>query len=130
MGAVFAPLSATVTTATLLGALWTLALVLANRPMLLHKRSTRVFLGFLVVVEVVLLVQGGLSTVLAFTSTLTTDQSYTLAGYALTLPFIVPLTVLWGLNDRSRWGAGVVLVGLVTVPAMILRMNTVWATRA
>lgn len=123
-------MSATVTTATLLGALWTLALVLANRPMLLRKRSTRVFLGFLAVVEVVLLVQGGLSTVLAFTSTLSTDQSYTLAGYALTLPFIVPLTVLWGLNDRSRWGAGVVLVGLVTVPAMILRMNTVWATRA
>jgi hypothetical protein len=127
---VFAPLSTTVTTATLLGALWTLALVLVNRPMLLQKRSTRAFLGFLGLVELALLAQGVLSTVLAFTSGLTTDQSYTLAGYALTLPFIVPLTVLWGLNDRSRWGAGVVLVGLVTVPAMILRMNTVWDTRA
>lgn len=125
----FAPLSTTVTAATLLGALWTLALVVANRPMLLHQRSTRAFLGFLALVEVALLVQGVLSTVLASTTDLGTE-SYTLAGYALTLPFIVPLTVLWGLNDRSRWGAGVVLVGLVTVPAMILRMNTVWDTRA
>lgn len=123
------PLTNTVITATLLGALWTLVLVLANRPMLLHRRLTRLFLGYLSLVEVALLAQAVISTVLAFTTELGND-SYTLAGYALTLPFVIPLTVLWGLNDRSRWGAGVVLVGLVTVPVMMVRMNDVWATRA
>ncbi len=125
----FAPLADALVAATLLGALWTLVLVVADRPMVLARRSTRALLAALAVVEVGLLAQAVVSTVLVFGAGLGTE-AYTLVGYALTLPFVVPLTVLWGLNDRSRWGAGVVLIGLVTLPVMILRMNDVWALRA
>lgn len=125
----FAPLADALVAATLLGALWTLVLVVADRPMVLARRSTRALLAALAVVEVGLLAQAVVSTALVFGAGLGTE-AYTLVGYALTLPFVVPLTVLWGLNDRSRWGAGVVLIGLVTLPVMILRMNDVWALRA
>ena len=124
-----APLANAITAASLLAALWTLVLVLANRPMLLDRPATRALLLGLGTIAAAVCVQAVVSTVLAFTVDLGADR-YTLVGYALTIPFIVPLTVLWGLNDRSRWGAGVVLIGLLTVPVMIVRMNDVWATRA
>lgn len=122
------PLADALTVGSLLFAVWTLVLVLANRPMLLPRRPVRVFLGLLAVLELGLLVQAVISTVLAFTTDRTID-AYSLTGYAVTLPLILPITLAWGLNDRSRWGAGVVLVGLVTVPAMILRMHTIWDAR-
>jgi len=125
---VFQPLANVLSGASLSGAVWTLVLVVANRPLLLGARMTRVFLGALGILEAGLLVQAVLSTVLAFTTAQRLD-AFSLTGYALTLPLILPIALVWGLNDRSRWGAGVVLIGLVTVPVMIARMNVIWSAR-
>lgn len=121
-------LSVALSAACGVAALWTLALIVANRPMLLDRTPTRAFLGALAVLEVGLLGQAVVSCVAVLTSDATLDGA-SLVGYALTLPLVLPIVLVWGLNDRSRWGAGVVLIGLVTVPLLILRMTTIWDAR-
>jgi hypothetical protein len=39
---------------------------------------------------------------------------------------IVPVAALWALAERSRWGPGVLVIGCLAVPVMILRLGQVW----
>jgi hypothetical protein len=122
-------LSAFLTAVTLLAAAWALVKVARDKPLDLDARSDRVLLGVLGVAEAALLIQA----VAGFVLLAITERdvsSLTFGGYLLGLPLILPIAAWWALGDRTRAGAGVLIVGLLTVPAMILRMHQVWAGHA
>lgn len=47
-------------------------------------------------------------------------------GYLAILVLVLPVAVLWGRIDRSRWGTAVICGGCLTVAAMLLRMDQLW----
>lgn len=47
-------------------------------------------------------------------------------SYLLTLVLVPPVAVLWGVAEKSRWGTGVVLIGMWTVGVMAVRAIQVW----
>ncbi len=47
-------------------------------------------------------------------------------SYLVTTVLIPPAAVLWGVGDKSRWGTGVVAVGLFTVSVMLIRTHQIW----
>lgn len=47
-------------------------------------------------------------------------------SYLLTTVLIPPAALLWGVGDKSRWGTGVVAVGLFTVSVMLIRTHQIW----
>lgn len=45
--------------------------------------------------------------------------------WAVTL-IVAPAAVVWGIADKSRWGTGVVVVGMLTVGALLVRLVQIW----
>jgi hypothetical protein len=39
---------------------------------------------------------------------------------------VAPAAVVWGIADKSRWGSGVVVVGMLTVGALLVRLVQIW----
>jgi hypothetical protein len=54
-------------------------------------------------------------------------ESATFLGYLLTSVLILPLSVVWAVAEKSRWGMAVVAFGGLTVAALVLRAYQVWA---
>lgn len=79
----------------------------------------------LAVVEVGLLVL----TVAGIVELIRTDghvSGPTFVAYLIATPLILPAAVLWGLAERNRSGTAVVLVGVVSVPVLMLRIHMIW----
>lgn len=53
----------------------------------------------------------------------------TFVAYLLTSAVVPPAAVLWGIAEKSRWGVGVVAVGMLTVAALSLRLLDIWVGR-
>lgn len=53
-------------------------------------------------------------------------EGVTFVGYLLTAVLAPPVSVVWGVADKSRWGTGVVALGMVTVAALQLRLLALW----
>lgn len=51
----------------------------------------------------------------------------TFVSYLVTVVAVPVAAVLWGVSDKSRWGTGVVVIGMVTVAALCLRLLDIWA---
>jgi hypothetical protein len=49
-----------------------------------------------------------------------------LISYLISLVLVPPVAVLWGVAEKSRWGTGVVLIGMWTVSVMSIRVMQVW----
>lgn len=49
-----------------------------------------------------------------------------LISYLVTLVLVPPIAVVWGVAEKSRWGTGVVLIGMWTVSVMSIRVMQVW----
>jgi hypothetical protein len=49
-----------------------------------------------------------------------------LVSYLVTLVLIPPIALVWGVAEKSRWGTGVILVGMWTVAIMAIRVLQVW----
>lgn len=49
-------------------------------------------------------------------------------SYFLVTLVIAPAAVLWGVADKSRWGTGVVVVGMWTVAILLVRLMQIWST--
>ena len=49
-----------------------------------------------------------------------------LVSYLVTLVLVPPVALVWGVAEKSRWGTGVVLVGMWTVGIMTIRVMQVW----
>lgn len=50
----------------------------------------------------------------------------TYVGYLIGSILILPVAWIWSQAERNRSGLGVLLVGLLVVPFMILRLHQVW----
>lgn len=77
------------------------------------------------VVEVLLVVQlvGGC---IALAVTSRPVEGGTFVGYLLTAVLVPPAAVLWGVAEKSRWGTGVLAVGMFTVAVLSLRLLDIW----
>jgi hypothetical protein len=53
----------------------------------------------------------------------------TFVGYLLGSLVVLPLGVLWALEERTRWSSVVLGIAAVTVTVIVVRMNVVWDTR-
>ncbi|MFY0408267.1 hypothetical protein [Solicola sp. PLA-1-18] len=50
----------------------------------------------------------------------------TFVSYLVTVAVIPPAAILWGIAEKSRWGTGVVVVGMITVAALCARLTDIW----
>lgn len=71
---------------------------------------------------VVLLVTG----ITALASTQRDVETAVLVSYLITLVLIPPVALVWGVAEKSRWGTGVILIGMWTVGIMAIRVLQVW----
>ena len=71
---------------------------------------------------VVLLVAG----VAGLASTTRNVEGTLLVSYLVTLVLVPPVSLVWGVAERSRWGTGVILIGMWTVAVMAIRVLQVW----
>lgn len=119
------------TTTALVAALWCGVLMALNRPLVLTRRlaasskTTLGTIGLAALLEVGLIAQAVVGVVLMVGTTREFDR-LTFVGYLVGPAVILPCAVLWSLAERTRWGTGVLLVGFLSVPVMILRLQQVW----
>ena len=52
----------------------------------------------------------------------------TYVGYLVGALVVLPLAAGWAWAERTRNGTGVLLVGVVVVPVLLLRLHDIWAT--
>ncbi len=114
------PLATTVIAAALVLAGWTALLAVLNR------RSGRVVLGALAVVEALVLAQLVAAVVLLSTGDRPAGSTVEFFGYHLATLLVLPAGWAWSVADRSRWAVGVLTVGCLSVAVMTVRMNQIW----
>lgn len=51
----------------------------------------------------------------------------TFVAYLVTVVIVPVVAVLWGVSDKSRWGTGVVVIGMITVAVLCLRLLDLWS---
>lgn len=49
-----------------------------------------------------------------------------LISYLISLVLVPPVALVWGVAEKSRWGTGVILIGMWTVSVMAVRSVQVW----
>lgn len=106
--------------AALAVALWSLGLVVLNKP------PNTATIGLLALLELALLGQ----VVLGIVNLATTDRDVTGAtfvGYLIGSLLIIPVTTFWALAERTRWGTAVLVFGCLVIPVLIVRLNQIWA---
>ncbi|MGH3879982.1 MAG: hypothetical protein ACRDSK_23405 [Actinophytocola sp.] len=118
-------LSTTLTFVALGAALWAIVLMIANQPVLPRRWYGLWLLGVVALLEVGLLAQAVVGLVQMFTTDRELER-FTFAGYLIGPLVIVPIAALWALAERSRWGPGVLVVGCLAIPVMILRLGELW----
>ena len=118
-------LSTTLTFVALGAALWAIVLMIANQPVLPRRWYGLWLLGVVALLEVGLLAQAVVGLVQMFTTDRELER-FTFAGYLIGPLVIVPIAALWALAERSRWGPGVLVVGCLAIPVMILRLGQLW----
>ena len=90
-----------------------------------HTRISDLMFYAIAAVEVgttILLVAG----VAALMSTGRDVEGTLLVSYLVTLVLIPPVALIWGVAEKSRWGTGVILIGMWTVWIMSFRVLQVW----
>lgn len=79
-------------------------------------------IGAVEVGALALLVSG----IVGLTSTERAVPGALLISYLITLVLVPPVAVVWGVAEKSRWGTGVVFIGMWTVAIMAIRVIQVW----
>ncbi|HEV7649018.1 MAG TPA: hypothetical protein VGP26_12705 [Actinophytocola sp.] len=122
-------LSTTLTSIALGAALWALVLLIAGKPLEYRRWHGLGVLGVLTLLELGLLVQA----VAGFVKLFGTDrelEKLTFAGYLVGALVVLPLAVFWALAERTRWGPGVLVIGSLAIPVLILRLGQIWNANA
>jgi len=119
-------LSTALTITALLGATWSLVLVVRNRPLLPATTLSLGLAGVLALLEIGLLAQA-ITGVVQLVATARDIERFTFLGYLVGPVLLLPLATMWSAAERTRWGTGVLVVGCLSVPVMIVRLQQVWA---
>lgn len=114
------PLATAVIAVALVMAAGTVVLVALNR------RTGRVVLGALAVVEFLVLAQLVAAVVLLVGGHRPVGATVEFLGYQLATVLVLPAGAVWSLSDRSRWAVGVLTVACLSVAVMTVRMNQLW----
>ncbi len=102
--------------------------VLAAWALLWAALDRPVRLGHLVLggaLEALLLVQAVVAAVKLIGGT-RPGSTVTFVAYLVGSLLVLPLGVLWALEERTRWSSVVLAIAGVTVAVMVVRMNSVW----
>ncbi|MFC0681905.1 hypothetical protein ACFFGH_29070 [Lysobacter korlensis] len=83
-------------------------------------------LGSVLLVELLLLVQLGVAVTAPLVGNEPTGNLVEYYVYLVSAILIPPLTVLWGLVERSRWSTVVLAIGALAVAVMVYRMHVIW----
>jgi hypothetical protein len=83
-------------------------------------------LGSVLLVELLLLVQLGVAVVAPLVGNEASGNLVEYYVYLVSAILIPPLTVLWGLVERSRWSTVVLGIGALAVAVMVYRMHVIW----
>jgi len=102
---------------------WALIWAALDRPV----RMGHLVLGG--VVEALLVLQAIVATVRLIGGT-RPDSTGTFVGYLIGSLLVLPLGVLWALEERTRWSSVVLALACLTVGIIVLRMNAVWDSSA
>lgn len=115
------------TVLALAGAAWSVLLIALKKPLLPLAGLTWGLVGLVALLELGLLVQA----VAGLVQLMDRDiDRLSFVGYLLGPAVIMPVATWWAAGERSRWSAGVLLVGCLSVPVMIVRLGQVWAGHA
>lgn len=90
-----------------------------------HARISDAMFYAIAAVEVgtvVLLIVG----IAGLASTTRTVDGTILVSYLMTLVLVPPVALIWGVAEKSRWGTGVIVIGMWTVALMAIRVLQVW----
>ncbi|HSP38403.1 MAG TPA: hypothetical protein VLR26_11680 [Frankiaceae bacterium] len=79
-------------------------------------------------VEILLLVQGVIAVIRVIGGTRPASVP-TFLAYAAGSLLVLPIAVMWALEERTRWSSVVLAVAAATLAVIVLRMNIVWNTR-
>ncbi|MFE9750285.1 hypothetical protein ACFYOT_35725 [Saccharothrix saharensis] len=120
-------LATALTVVALVAALWSLVLVVTDRPITLATKPTLGLAAVVVLLEAGLLVQAVVAAVRVFGADRGEVDLATFLGYLVASIAVLPVGAFWALGDRSRWGAGVLAVACLSVPVMVLRLDQLWA---
>ncbi|TQM79218.1 hypothetical protein FHX81_1516 [Saccharothrix saharensis] len=120
-------LATALTVVALVAALWSLVLVVTDRPITLATKPTLGLAAVVVLLEAGLLVQSVVATVRVLGADRGGVDLPTFFGYLLASIAVLPVGAFWALGDRSRWGAGVLAVACLSVPVMVLRLDQLWS---
>jgi hypothetical protein len=112
-----AALAVAALTAALL--VWSLVLLAIDRPL-----NDALFWG-LAVAEAALVIQS-IAGFVALGLRSRPIDGVTFGAYLVTIALTLPVAVLWGVSDKTRWGMGVVSVGCVTVIVLLVRLLQIW----
>jgi hypothetical protein len=90
-----------------------------------HTRISDAMFYAVAAVEIgtIILLIAGLA---ALASTRRDVEGPLLVSYLVTLVLVPPIALIWGVAEKSRWGTGVVLIGMWTVGIMAVRVLQVW----
>lgn len=86
-------------------------------------------LGALLLVELLLVVQLVVAVAAPLVGNLPTGNLVEYYVYLVSALLIPPLTMLWGLVERSRWSTIVLAIGALAVAVMVYRMHVIWFTQ-
>jgi hypothetical protein len=90
------------------------------------RKPDDITLGGAVVVEVYLIAQIVVAIVSPAFGNHPTGSGLEFWVYLVTAAILPPLTILWGLIERTRWSTVVVGVGALAVAVMVYRMHQIW----
>ncbi|QFZ18187.1 hypothetical protein [Saccharothrix syringae] len=118
----------------LVGAAWSLALTVADKPITLATKATLGLAGVVVLLELGLLVQlvvGVLDVLDVESKPAGVDfNGFTFVGYLIGAAILLPGGAFWALAERTRWGAGVLTAVCLGVAVMVVRLNQLWPVHA
>lgn len=98
-------------------------------PLVRNRPAGRLILLLLTALEIGLLVLAVLG-IVNLTDTEREVDGATFVGYLIGTLAVVPAAVAWARAERSRWGNGVLIVGLLLIPVLIVRLNQIWSAHA
>ncbi|MDN5725920.1 MAG: hypothetical protein L0G99_08335, partial [Propionibacteriales bacterium] len=84
-------------------------------------------LGGIAGLELMLIIQL-IASAIALAGTERAVDGVVFIGYLIACVVVPSVATLWGLSDKSRWGTGVIVIGMITIAVLCLRVWSIWTS--